>query len=109
MENHYKVSFAFDDESQTLELSQKVIVQRSGLNPTSQRRRRSRLEFEMKRDDETVFEDLQIPTLFRFSIEGDSAGEGLVTFGARFFTTWALSEDIMKGFEGVGDRLKNNE
>jgi hypothetical protein len=63
----------------------------------------------MKKDDEIVFEDLRIPTLLGLSIEGDSAGEGLVTFGARFISTWALSEDIMNGFEGVGHRLKNNQ
>jgi hypothetical protein len=103
------INSAIEGGKRASERMQKAITQRCGLNPVPERRRLSNFAPEIKDDDEKAFETVRIPTLWGFEIEGGGAAEGLIDFSGRFFTTSWASDWIMRGFEGVGNRLKNNE
>ena len=107
--NDGRVYSVFDREIRSEHRKQMAIEQRSGLNPTHQRRRRSALEFDINKDDEKVYKALQIPTLWGYTIEAYGEGEGPINFSGKFFTAWWASQSILEGLETTGRRLKENK
>jgi hypothetical protein len=86
-----------------------AIEQRSGLNPMHQRRRKSAIEFDIKKDDTEVYNAIQIPKLWGCTIDAYGEGEGPTNFSGKFFTAWWASQSIIRGLETTGHRLKENK
>jgi hypothetical protein len=94
---------------------QTAILQQSGLVPTprhyrhSLNRRTSLFERDIRTEDGLAHNNIRIPTWYGFSVQGDEAAEGPITFPARFFTSWHACQPIINGLEAFHDRLRDNE
>ena len=99
---------ALDDGDIVEQRAQTAIMQKSGLTYTvSSARRQSAAEIE--ESNARACDDVRIPTIWGFSIEGDGESEGVSTFPWRYFLAWQSSDRIMKGFESFYDRLKKDQ
>jgi hypothetical protein len=109
-EMYNKFHFALDNGGISRQHSQTAVEQRSGLVPRYPlNRRQSSLVYEIMNEDEKAHDNVRIPSIWGFTIEGDAGKEGLNTFPYRFFSSWQSSDHIMRGFESLCRRLKNNQ
>jgi hypothetical protein len=107
---HNKVHVPLDDGEIVKQHSQTAIVQRSGLVPQWLPNRRPSLqEYEIKNEDGKAKDNVRIPEMWGFSIEGDRESEGLNTFPYRFFSSEQTSDQVIRAFESLQDRLKKNQ
>jgi hypothetical protein len=109
-EVYNKLHFAFDDGNVAKQYDQTAIVQKSGLVPKYLlSRRQSAQGYEINNEDGRAYDNVRIPEMWGFSIEGDGEHEGLITFPYRFFTSEQSSDHIIRSYESLHNRLKNNQ